>query len=159
MGEFVALLSTDTLPVMLPAAAGANATFSVVDWLGVRTVPEVTPLTLNAVPVTVTLEIVTFEFPLFVSAALNELLLPTFTLPKLKLVGLAPSRKVGATPVPLREIASGEPGALLTSEMDPLAAPAAPGEKTVLNVTLVLAAIVSGTVRPVMLKPVPETFA
>jgi len=48
-------------------------------------VPEVTPLALNPVPMTVTLEIVTFEFPLFVSAALNELLLPTFTLPKLML--------------------------------------------------------------------------
>jgi len=153
------LLSTDTLPITLPAAAGANATFSVIDWLGVRTVPEVTPLALNPVPMTVTLEIVTFEFPLFVSAALNELLLPTFTLPKLMFVGLAPSRRVGATPVPLREIASGEPGALLTTEMDPPAAPAAVGEKTALNVTLVPAAMVSGTVRPVMLKPVPETFA
>jgi len=52
----------------------------------------VTPLTLNPVPVAVTLEIVTFEFPLFVSVTLNELVLPTFTFPKFKLAGFAPSR-------------------------------------------------------------------
>jgi len=43
-----------------------------------------------------------------VSAVLDELLLPTFTFPKPRLVGFAPSRKVGATPVPLSEIAVGE---------------------------------------------------
>ncbi len=56
--------------------------------------PALTPLALNPVPVgvTLTLEIVTFEFPLFVSAALEEPVFPTFTFPKLRVVGLAPSR-------------------------------------------------------------------
>jgi hypothetical protein len=92
VGEFVALLATDTLPVTLPAAVGANVTFSVADWLGDKIVPGVMPLALNPVPVGVTLEIVTFEFPLFVSVALKELVFPTFTFPKLRLVGLAPTR-------------------------------------------------------------------
>jgi hypothetical protein len=107
----------------------------------------------------VTLEIVTFVFPLLVSVALSEVLLPTFTFPKLKPVGFAASRKVGATPVPLKEITVGEPGALLTSETEPVTAPAAIGANTALKVTLPPAAIVTGTVKPVALKPAPETFA
>ena len=65
---------------------------SVADWLDVKTVPADTPLTLNPAPVTATLDIVTFEFPLFVSVTPDEPLLPTFTLPKLRLVGVAPSK-------------------------------------------------------------------
>jgi hypothetical protein len=122
-------------------------------------VPDVTPLVLNPVPVTVTPEIVTFELPVFVTVTFNGLVLPTFTFPKLRLVGLVPSRKVGATPVPLKEMASGDPSALLTSEIEPLALPEVLGAKTALNVALFPAAIVAGTVRPVMLKPLPETIA
>lgn len=50
----------------------------------------------------------------------------------------------------------GEFVALLITEIDPLTAPAAVGEKTVLNVVVEPAAIVTGTVRLVTLKPVPE---
>lgn len=121
--------------------------------------PEVTPLALKPAPETVTLERVTFEFPVLVRLALSELLLPTFTLPKLRLVGFAPSRKVAATPVPLRAIGSGELGALLTSETAPVTLPAAVGAKTTLNVALLPAAMVSGTVMPVRLKPLPDTLA
>src|SRR5437879_9145267 len=116
-GELLALLTTDTLPITLPAAVGANAAFSAIVGFGFSTVPDATRPAVNPVPVTVTLEIVTFELPLFVSVTLNELVLPTFTFPKFKLVGFAPSTKVGAMPVPLREMASGEPGVLLTIEM------------------------------------------
>src|ERR1700694_1301222 len=76
-GEFVALLSTDTLPVTLPEAVAVNAGFSAMDWLGVRTVAEVTPVALNPASATVTLEIVTFELPLFVSVMLHAPVLPT----------------------------------------------------------------------------------
>jgi hypothetical protein len=158
-GEFVALLTTDTLPVTLPTAVGAKATFTVADWLGIKMVPDVTPLVLNPVPVTVTPEIVTFEFPLFVNVSPNELLVPTPTFPKLRFVGFAPSRKVAATPVPLKEIAKGEAGALLTRETEPVTVPAESGLKTTLKEALLPAAIVIGTVRPVMLKPAPVTFA
>jgi len=127
--------------------------------LGVRVVPEVIPLALNPVPETVTLETVTLEFPVFVKVTLEEPLTPTFTLPKLRLVGFAPSSRVGATPVPLRAIASGEPGALLTIETEPVALPAVVGAKAALNVVLPPAAIVAGTVRPVMVKPAPDTVA
>ncbi len=85
-----ALLFTVKLPLTLPAAVGANAMFSVADCPGVKTVPEATPLALNPVPDRVTPEIVTFELPVLLSVELSVLLLPTVTLPKLKLVGFVP---------------------------------------------------------------------
>ena len=51
--------------------------------------PDVTPGVLNAAPMTVTPEIVTFELPVFVSVVFSELVPPTFTFPKLKFVGFA----------------------------------------------------------------------
>lgn len=157
-GEFVALLATLTLPVALPVAVGANRTVRVAVWLGVRVKPDVTPLALNPAPDTFTPEMVTFEFPLFVSVTVSELLLPTATPPKFKLVGFAPSRKVAVWPVPARLIVScaGEP--FVTSAIDPLAAPVEVGAKTALKVTLPPAAIVVAVERPVTLKPAPVTF-
>src|SRR5260370_22762047 len=108
-----------------------------------------TPLALKPAPVTVTPEMVTLEFPLLVSVTGNPLLPPTFTLPKLRLVGLAPSRKVATTPVPLRAMARGEPGALLTSDTEPVTLPAAVGVNPALNVALAPAAIVCGTLRQI----------
>ena len=121
--------------------------------------PEVTPLALKPVPETVTLERVTLELPVFVRLALSELLLPTLTVPKLRLVGFAASRKVAASPVPLRAMVSGEPGALLAKETEPVTLPAVVGAKAALKVVLPPAAIVAGTVRPVMVKPAPDTVA
>src|SRR2546425_2117000 len=109
------------------------------------------------VPLAVGLETLALEFPVFVSVAVKERVLLTFTFPKLRLVGFAPSRKVAATPVPLSGIASGEPGALLTKEIEPVTLPAVVGAKAALNVVLPPAAIVTGTVRPEMVKPAPDT--
>jgi len=122
-------------------------------------VPDVTPLVLNAVPVTVTAEIVRLEFPTLVSVVFSELVLPTFTFPKIKFAGFAPRRKVAAAPVPLREMANGEPGALVTSEIDPVTLPEEFGANTALNVVVLPGAIVTGITKPVMLKPVPDTTA
>src|SRR5690349_7842417 len=121
--------------------------------------PAPKPLALNPAPAVVTVEIVTLEFPLFVSVTLEELLAPRFTFPKLRLVGFAPNRRVGATPVPLSEIAKGEPGALLTSEIEPVTTPTEVGENTALNEAVLPGVIVKGAVKPVVLKPAPETVA
>ena len=99
----------------------------------------------------------TLEFPLLVSVVVNELLLPTLTLPKLKLDELSPSIRVAATPVPLREIVIGEFGALLTSVIDPVTLPAALGPNTALNVVALPAPMVTGAAIPVVLNPAPET--
>jgi hypothetical protein len=134
-GEFVALLTTLTLPLTAPATVGANVTLKVAVWLGVNVVPA-TPVALNPAPDTVTEDIVTFEFPVFVSVTFSVLLLASFTLLKLRLVGFALSRFVTATPVPLRAIMRGEFGALLKSDTDPVTPPLVVGAKTVLNVVL-----------------------
>jgi hypothetical protein len=104
-----------------------------------------------------TADIVTLEFPVFVKAALKSLLLPTLTLPKLRFDVLNVNSCVPDTPVPLNAIESGELGALLVNEIEPLTLPALLGAKTALNVTFEPVGIVSGVLRPVVLKPVPIT--
>lgn len=53
----------------------------------------------------------------------------------------------------------GELAALLTTESDPVAEPAEVGAKIRVNAVFVLAEIVAGKERPVMLKSAPVTFA
>ena len=91
VGELLALLDTETLPLALPLVVGVNLTSSLAVWLGASVVPAVTLLALNPVPVGVTLATVTLESPLLVRVTLRVLLLPSFTLPKFKLAGVAPS--------------------------------------------------------------------
>ena len=95
-GEFVALLLMVTVPVTLPAAVGANTTFSTADLLGANTWLGLIPLVLNPAPVTLTAEIVTFEFPVLVTVTLSELLVFTFTLPKPRLDGFTDRENVAA---------------------------------------------------------------
>jgi hypothetical protein len=129
------------------------------DWPAVKVSPELTPLTVKPALEIFTADIVTLEFPVFVKAALKSLLLPTLTLPKLRLDVLNVNSCVPATPVPLNSIESGELGAVLVSEIEPVTLPTALGVKTALNVTFEPAGTVSGVLRPVMLKPVPVTVA
>jgi len=92
-----------------------------------------------------------------VSVVVNELLLPTLTLPKARLDVLSPRTRVAATPVPLREIVISEVGALLTSVIEPVTLPAVLGPNTALNVAALPDPMVNGVVIPVVLKPAPET--
>ena len=92
-----------------------------------------------------------------VSVVVNELLLPTLTLPKARLDVLSPRTRVAATPVPLREIVIGEVGALLTSVIEPVTLPAVLGPNTALNVAALPDPMVNGVVIPVVLNPAPET--
>jgi len=122
-------------------------------------IPALTPLELKPAPVAFTPEIVSFVFPLFVRVMASELVVPSFTFPKLKLVGFTASSAFAAIPVPLKAIVSGELGALLISVSDPDALPADDGVKTPLNVALFPAAIVIGAVIPGVLKPAPAKAA
>jgi hypothetical protein len=129
------------------------------DWPALKVSPELTPLTVKPAPEMLAAEIVTLEFPVFVRAALKSLLLPTFTLPKLRFDVLNVSKCVPAAPVPLNAIVNGELGALLVSEIEPVTAPATVGVKTALNVLFEPVGIVSGVLRPVIVKPAPLTVA
>jgi len=158
VGELVALLAMDTpAPLTAPAVVGANFTVSVADCPGVSMVPFEIPLALKPAPVTVTLEIVMFELPLFITDVVSELLLPSPTLPKDKLVGFAPSKKVAAAPVPDKLITSGDGVPFVVSVMLPVTAVAEEGVKTALKVVLPPAAIVVDVDSPDWLNPVPAT--
>lgn len=117
------------------------------------------PEAVKAEPERETLEIVTVELPLLVRVEEREAVLLTLTLPKEREAGLAPRRRVGATPVPLRGMERRELEALLTREREPEAAAAEAGAKRILKVRLWLAAMAAGRVRPEMLKPEPERLA
>jgi len=62
-------------------------------------------------------------------------------------------------PAPLSGIASGEPGAVVVNDSDPVTPPTELGAKLTLRVLLLPGAIVRGVNTPVVLKPVPETLA
>ena len=61
--------------------------------------------------------------------------------------------------MPDKAIAAGEPGALLTTEILPDAAPADVGAKVAVNDALLPALIVIGRLAPLMPNPVPEAAA
>ncbi len=81
---------------------------------------------------------------------------PTVTLPKLRLVGLAPSVP-GVTPVPDRGIVRLGFEALDVIVRLPLALPAADGANDTVKVALCPALNVTGAVIPLKLNPAPLT--
>jgi len=159
VGELLALLAIVTLPVALPVDVGVRLTVNVTDCPAVKVVFDATPLALYPDPEAVTCEMVTLEFPVFVSVTFCELVLPTVTFPKLKLVGVALKTSVAVAPVPLSGMVVGEVGALLDRLIVPLALPLALGANSALKVLLVPGFIVIGTLSPVILNPVPDTLA
>jgi hypothetical protein len=86
-------------------------------------------------------------------------LLPALTLPKLRLLALVESVWVAAVLLPVKETVAGEDPALLTSDRLPVALPAVCGAKTTLSEAFCPAAILAGIASPLMLKPLPVTFA
>lgn len=159
VGEFVALLVIVTPPVTTPADVGAKVTVNTTDCPAVSVCVDVTPPALKPAPDTVTCEIVTLEFPTFVSVTFCELVLPTVTLLKFRLVGFAVTWSVAITPVPVRGMVIGEFGALFVRVMLPLAVPVELGANAALKVAFFPALIVNGVLRPVILNPAPETIA
>lgn len=81
-------------------------------------------------------------------------MLDTATDPKFTLEGFAPI--CPCIPVPESPTVAGEPGALLTIDMLPVAAPVVVGAKITENEALFPALIVIGKVAPLALNPLPE---
>jgi len=156
IGELGALLVTVTVPAALPLVVGANFAVKVLFWPELIVSGVVIPVTLNPVPDALTAETVTLAVPEFVSVIVCDPLLPTAILPKLTVVGLADS--CPCTPVPLRAIVAGDPGALLEIETLPLTLPLAVGANFTVNVEFCPVLIVRGVVTPLTLYPVPETL-
>jgi hypothetical protein len=87
-----------------------------------------------------------------VTVSVNVSVWPTVSLPKLRLVGLAPSAPA-ATPVPARGTDSEPVEPVIVKE--PLALPVADGSNDTLKEVVLPAASVTGVVIPLKLKPVP----
>ena len=114
-GELDALLVTVTLPVTPPVAAGAKVTFTVTTCAEVMIWPLETPLAVKPAPEIVTLETVMLVLPELVKVMPRELLLPTVTLLKFKLVVLGVSAPGGgALTVSVAALLVALPAELLT---------------------------------------------
>jgi len=113
------------LPVVAPAAVGANCAENDIDWPAGRVVGKARPAIPNALPDTLAMLMTTFEFPVFVNLTFCEAVWPTVMLPKFKVAG--DTDRPACAPVPLSEIVSGELEASLTTVRAPLVAPLAVG--------------------------------
>ena len=153
-GELGALLTRVIVPMTLPAELGPKTALNVAVLPAAMVTGAVIPVVLKPAPVTVTEEIVTVAPPPFARLTVCELLVPVVTLPNAALDGVA--FNCACVPVPLNAIVAGEPGALLTIEMLPVAAPAEGGVKMAEKDALLPALMVIGMLTPLMLNPVPE---
>jgi len=119
---------------------------------------KVNPLKAKTAPVKFACVMVTDDPPVLVSVSDKFVLLPTWTLPNTRLVGLAP-RAPGVTPVPesgMLKLGFEPFEAMLTL---PLAPPLAVGLKSTVNEVLWPALNVKGKDSPVRLNPLPLAVA
>jgi hypothetical protein len=78
-----------TLPLAAPLVVGEKSTVNNVLWPAVNVKGKDKPLRLNPLPLAVAAEIVKLDPPVLVSVSDKLVLLPTWTLPNARLVGLA----------------------------------------------------------------------
>lgn len=149
IGEFGALLTIEMEPVAFPAVVGANCAAKLVLWPAPSVRGVASPLIVNPVPAAVACEIVTFADPELVNEIVCEPLLPVATDPKTTAAGFAASWP--CVPVPDITTAAGEPCALLTIEILPVALPAAVGANVAVKDALPPALIVIGMLAPLTL--------
>ncbi len=147
VGELEASEVNDTVPVELAPDCGVKLTLNVKLWFAISVSGKLRPLTAKPVPLALAWVTVTVAPPVLVIVAVLLLVLPTFTLPKLIVVGLSPSMP-GATPVPVRLIVRLGLEPLLVIVTLPVGVPADCGANTTLNDLLAPAARVNGTVIP-----------
>lgn len=145
------VFETVTFPLTFSLLVGLNFTVIDVACEGVKVTGVVIPETLTSFAFTVTWEIVTLAFPVFVMLTLCEPELPAVTFPKATLDGLGVIVTVAATPVPVKETVAGDPGALLEILTDPGSEPAVVGENCAVTVVLCPTATVAGVVTPLTL--------
>ena len=126
-GEPAALLLTVTLPLAPPAVVGLKITLNVNFCDGDNVTGTLAPLNEKPVPLMLICEIWILALPVLVTVSVCVEERPVSTLPKLTLVELNESVSVAAIPVPLKDTPVGDPAALLTSDMLPLAEPVADG--------------------------------
>lgn len=126
IGEPGAVLTTEMLPVALPAVVGANFAVNEVLWPAASVAGIERPVIEKPVPEAVACETVTLAVPEFVKVTATDPFAPTRTLPKLTLDGFA--ARAPRTPVPVTGIDIVESLAVLLTEILPVALPEVVGE-------------------------------
>ena len=145
-----------TSPFTAPVEAGLNETLKVLLCPGVNVTGTVIPLTLNPAPLAVSEEIVELMPPTLVRVSDRVCVLPTATLPKLRVVGFD-TRVPGEVPVPVRGIVNVGFEASEVTVTLPVLVPVESGLNDTLNVALCPAVSVIGAEIPLTLNPVPVT--
>jgi hypothetical protein len=134
-----------TLPLADPDIVGANATVKLVLWPAIKVIGALIPPSVKPDPLTATCEIVMLDVLELVTVSESDCVLPTVTLPKLKLAEFEP-REPDAMPLPESEIVVGLFVASLVMVLVALKAPAAFGVKENVMVAFWPAAIETGSV-------------
>jgi hypothetical protein len=151
---FVAVEVTVTFPLTDPADVGANETVKFALLPALRVSGVVMPLTVHPAPVIATFETVMLVPPVLVIVSESDPLLPTLTLPKLRLVGLAASAP-GVTPVTDTRMVKVEFVAVEVIVRSPVTAPAEAGTNDTEKVALCPPLSVNGVAIPLTLRPAP----
>jgi hypothetical protein len=146
------------LPLTEPLAAGLKVTVNDVLCPAFNVKGKARPLKLYPDPLALAVEIVRLDPPVLVSVSDKLELLPICTLPKARLVGLAPSAPC-ATPVPVNGMLRLEFEPLDVMLTFPLTEPLADGLKSTVKDVLCPAVNVKGKVSPLKLKPAPLALA
>jgi hypothetical protein len=133
--ELEAFERTEMLPLALVEELGAKVTPKVKLCPGIRDSGRLKPLTLNPAPVALAWAMVTLEPPELVKLSDSVWLLPTWTLPKVRLLAVAASDP-GVTPEPESGTVTVGFDALLVMERLPLADPPDDGVNVTLRVAL-----------------------
>jgi hypothetical protein len=156
-GELLALLITETAPLKLPLAVGANATLNEVDCPALSVMGD-SPLTVKPLPVTLSFDSETLPVPVFANVTVFVVLVPAAILPKLNELGEAESWRVcAAAPVPERATLTDGVAELFTNVSVPAKVPVLVGAKLTVSAEEDPAGMVSGSVEGGSLKPVPDT--
>ncbi len=87
--ELEALLTSETLPVVLPVTVGANSTLRLLDCPAESVRGKVCPVIVKPAPLTAAWETVKLPVPALLKVTVCVLAVPTSTSPKVTLLGLA----------------------------------------------------------------------
>jgi len=145
---------TVTLPLPLPADCGEYVTVKFALCPAAKLTGAEIPLNAKPVPLIATFEIVTVEPPVFVIVSDNGSLLPTCTVPKLRLAGFALNAPTDA-PTPASVMVKVGFGASEVIVTLPLAAPVDVGPNVTVNVALCDTFNATGVDMPLTLNPLP----
>lgn len=154
-GELAAVLVTETPPLKVPVAVGANVTLNADDWPAAKVTGTARPLTLKLVPAKVSFDTLMDAFPVFVRVTACLLLAPGETLPKATAEGFADKLRLCEMPVPATGTLTGVE--LLPMLTVPAAFPATAGEKRTVRAMELPGVTVTGSAEPLILNPVPVT--